>query len=268
MTSSAFRIVRFSLLSALVLSCGDGTAPGTAGAPTAQAGTASVAGGTSTGAPSSAGAAATGTGVGGNGSATGTPVAGGSATGSAGGAESSSGGSASGGSTIGGGSSMAGSTAAASNVPDATSMAVSAYLAAASYTEDTWQSETAAPRERSLETSPHGRVRVWYNDTLAASTAAGKGQWDEEARAIGTPHDSGSMAVKEFYDETDTLIGIATMLKIDGTASQWAYYCEGPSDRCGAEAGVEHTSANPLFGTGALFSPCGFCHGGLIFTEF
>jgi len=143
--------------------------------------------------------------------------------------------------------------APAANVPDESQEAVAAFLEAESYRGDGWQSETAAPRDKANDVSPHDRVRVWHNATLRASQAAGNGI-DLEAPM----HDTGSMAVKEFYDATDTLIGRAAMLKLEGDMRQWVYFCGGPHERCMDSA--------PVYGVGFGVS-CSFCHAGLIYTQ-
>ena len=83
-----------------------------------------------------------------------------------------------------------------------------------------------------------------------------------------SPHTTGSMVVKEIFDEMDQLIAIAALLKLDGNYQQWAYYCQGPADRCGESGGEEFTPENPDYGVGQDFNlACTFCHAGLVFTE-
>ena len=145
-----------------------------------------------------------------------------------------------------------GPAGAGSYPTDSSADGIAAYLASGAYREAPWISETDTPRERTSDVSPHGRVQVWGNDVLVASQQAGNGELG------GTPHDVGSMAVKEMVDDADALVGVAVMLKLD---SDWVYYCEGPADRCGV------TGSTPVWGTG-LDTECGFCHGGIIFNAF
>lgn len=133
--------------------------------------------------------------------------------------------------------------------------AISAFIADGAHRGDGWSADTEAPRERNSDVSPHGRVQVWLNDELVASAAAGNGAYG------GTAHDAGSMAVKELYDEADVLLGAAVMLKLEGDAYEWAYWCDGPEDRCG----VTTAPTDPYYGV-ARDAECSFCHGGLIFN--
>jgi hypothetical protein len=149
--------------------------------------------------------------------------------------------------------------AAPSTIPTENSLpAWEAFLAAGSYTQNGWISETATPREdASMGVSPHGRVRVWFNPTLVASQKAGNG-----ATTMAPPHTAESMVVKELY-EADTLAGYAVSLKVDPTGgpSAWFYYCKGPANRC--STGSVPTTA--LFAKGDL--NCGGCHGGFVLTQ-
>jgi len=138
-------------------------------------------------------------------------------------------------------------------VPGSSAEELAAFLDAMGYREAGWSAQTDAPRDPSSEVSPHGRVRVWRNEILVASQAAGNGT-DLDA----PKHDTGSMVVKEFYDDADALIGRATMLKLEGDLRQWAYYCGGPDARC--------MDSSPVHGIGFGVS-CSFCHGGLVFTH-
>ena len=78
---------------------------------------------------------------------------------------------------------------------DASADAMGEFLADEGHRGEGWTAETDQPRAAADVVSPHGRVRVFLNDELAASQAAGN---------VGnTPHDPWSMAVKEFYDDDD-----------------------------------------------------------------
>jgi hypothetical protein len=103
--------------------------------------------------------------------------------------------------------------------------------------------------------SPHGRVRVWLNDTVVASQQAGNGEFG------GTAHTAGSMAVKEFYDDADTRVGRAAMLKVPGSAFNWVFYCDSSEQaRCGIEEPL------PFYGDMDA-QGCNGCHGGLVYTQ-
>lgn len=136
---------------------------------------------------------------------------------------------------------------------DTSESGIAAYIAAGAYREAPWVAETDAPREANSGVSPHGRVRVWFNDVLADSQRAGNGE------VGGTPHPEGAMTVKELYDDADTVLGVAVMLKLEGAADQWVYTCDETTSRCGS-ADV------PVYGVG-LDTDCGFCHGGVVFNS-
>jgi hypothetical protein len=138
---------------------------------------------------------------------------------------------------------------------DSTQASIVAYLQAETYKQTPWIAETAAPREPTSTVSPHGRVKVWMNDTLVTSQAAGNGMFG------GTAHTAGSMAVKEFYDSTDVYLGRGVMLKVPGTASAWVFYCDSTvHEACGTEDPL------PFYGDMNSFQ-CNGCHGGLIFNQ-
>ncbi len=177
----------------------------------------------------------------------------GSSDGGTGGTSTGTGGGASGGSGTGGGSSD-------DSFPEDTSAAgITAFLQSGAYTNPPWVADVDAPRDASSVVSPHGRVRVYLNPTAVASQAAGKG-------GIGNPPaDVMSMAVKELYDESDVLVGKATLLKTEegDDFGSWTYYCWGPASRCDTESG-DTTEADPIYGL--AISECNGCHGGSIFT--
>jgi hypothetical protein len=145
---------------------------------------------------------------------------------------------------------------------------VVAFLEAGRYKQTPWIAETAAPRPQSLRTSPHEQVRVWMNAPLVASLKGGRdGASDKDAGVTNPPHDRGSMAVKELYDEAGTmLVGVATMYKADEGPSpnSWVYYCHGPEGRC--LTGRASPPTAPIYGRGTVVQ-CGFCHGGNIYTK-
>jgi len=131
---------------------------------------------------------------------------------------------------------------------------LAAFLQSEAYRGDGWTAQTAAPRAASSTVSPHGRVRVWRNDTLIASLEAGNG-----ADLDAPGHETGSMVVKEFYDDADQMLGQASMLKLEGIPREWVYYCGGPDERCMDTA--------PYYGVDLDAPTCGFCHGGFVFTN-
>lgn len=186
-----------------------------------------------------------------------------SATGGSGGStggSSGSGGGATGGASGSGGDATGGTGGGLVDGPaDGSQQSIAAYLTAEQYKTGPWTPETAGPRDASDATSPHGRVRVYLNDTVVQSIAAGNGELTERI-----PHTTGSMAVKEFYDDADTLVGIAAMYKQDGGFTDWAYYCWGPQGRCGTETGTVEED-EPVYGIASAVG-CGFCHGGVVFT--
>ena len=137
---------------------------------------------------------------------------------------------------------------------DLSESGITDWIAADKHRDAPWVAETSAPRPANAATSPHGRVQVWFNDVLAESQAAGNGEMG------GSAHPTGAMVVKELYDDTDVRIGQAVMLKLDGPADAWGYWCDADASRCGD--GMETT---PMYGVG-LDTDCGFCHGGLVFN--
>jgi hypothetical protein len=140
-----------------------------------------------------------------------------------------------------------------------TAEAITAFLQAGGHQGEGWTSQTDQPREASSAVSPHGRVRVYTNDTLVTSLAAGNGGFGSES---GIQHTPGSMAVKEMYDGADTLVGVAVLLKEQAVDGVWVMYCYGPDTRC--TSGVSGTAEAPWFGVDDI--SCGGCHGGNIFT--
>jgi hypothetical protein len=177
------------------------------------------------------------------GTATGGTATGGTATGGT-----ATGGTATGG-TATGGTATGGTTGTG---VDSTQSGLQTFVASGAYKETPWIADVAAPRD-GTSTSPHGRVRVWFNDTLKASQVAGNGM-------AMVAHTTGSVAVKEHYDAADALTGHSVMVKEEGAATAWTYYCEDATTpaNCGGES--------PTYGTAADGVSCSFCHGGLIFT--
>jgi hypothetical protein len=116
------------------------------------------------------------------------------------------------------------------------------------------------PRDASSTSSPHGRVRVYMNQTLLDSRAAGDG-------GIGAAslHPVGCMAIKEMYDESDTLVGAAVIWKDreGGYATGWTFHCWGPAGRCHVDS-EDFTKDTPFHTQDDL--NCSACHGGAFFS--
>jgi hypothetical protein len=141
---------------------------------------------------------------------------------------------------------------------------IGAFLGAQAYRNAPWISETAGPRPRAIDTSPHGTVRVWMNDKLVASLHAGHDGYKDTATGMSHPPiDKGSMAVKEMYDDSGAKIGTAALFKSgDGTAaSSTVYYCKAPIGRC-----LDNQNSEVVYGRGISVG-CGFCHGGMVYTK-
>lgn len=134
-------------------------------------------------------------------------------------------------------------------------LGVEAFLDRGAYREAPWISD-AAPRPRSDATSPHGRVRVYFNSIAADSMRAGND-------GIESPPARRSMIVKELYDADDALLGRAVSMKVEEgkSLSSWLYYCDGPGDACVGDA----ATPTPLYTEGRV-SACHTCHGGGIFA--
>ena len=138
---------------------------------------------------------------------------------------------------------------------DSSQAAIEAYLLAETYKQAPWVPQSAAPREAESVVSIHGKVMVWQNDTQVASAIAAMGSTSATAM-------TGSMAVKDFYDNADMLIGQAVMLKVAGDALKWVFYCKttnaADAARCNDEA------ANPFYGDEN--SSCNQCHFGQVYS--
>ncbi|MDX2053545.1 MAG: hypothetical protein SFV15_14190 [Polyangiaceae bacterium] len=153
------------------------------------------------------------------------------------------------------------------SAPQATVDAIKAFLAAGTHKAAPWKSEGAAPRDALPNSaSPHGKVRVYFNDTLQASSAAGNGAL--VMNKVEKPHTTGSMVVKEMYDAQGAMIGVAANLKVDGDAAAWAYYGVGDKKLFNDQTGGAFSEAAPFFKTApkdGAFS-CTFCHFGYVFS--
>ncbi len=124
-----------------------------------------------------------------------------------------------------------------------------AFLEAGEYKKGGWVSDVAAPRNK-MSISPHGRVRVFFNEKLAE--AHGK---------TPSEYEKGSVVVKEFFDADNKSVGWTALRKVeDGEDeySAWQVYCSGPADRCVQANDV--SVDEPLVGGLADFSACFNCH--------
>ncbi len=144
-------------------------------------------------------------------------------------------------------------TSSASWPSDSSEPRVAAFVASGVWREPPWVPETASPRERTSDVSPHGRVQVWGNEVLLCAQAEGNGEFG------GTLHPAGAMVVEEMFDGADVPLGVAVMLALEG--GDWVYHCDGPASSCLVSGEV------PVWGVG-LDTECGFCHGGLVFNAF
>jgi len=170
---------------------------------------------------------------------------GGSASGSGGTAGSTAGSGGSAGSASGGGGAGGGAAGGASDAPsDVTQAGIEAFLAAKDYRDAAWASDQPAPHDQVEQSSPHGRVQVWFNGTLRTAVAASQ-----------TPRPSGSMIVKELYDAGTNVVGHAVMVRSMATTNQWIYYCVANEDSRCASGSMANTPSYSL-GTGVCS-----CHG-------
>ncbi len=138
---------------------------------------------------------------------------------------------------------------------------MTAFITSEGYKGEGWVAETEAPRDQSMSVSPHGRVRVHQTQILLDSLEVGNGGIGSTS---GVPHPTGSMAVKEMYDDADTLVGAAVLYKYNDESAGWAMWCYGPAERCATGVG-ETTADAPYYGLNPI--DCGACHGGNIFTS-
>ena len=189
-------------------------------------------GGTGTGGTGTGGTGTGGTGTGGSSSGSGGTGTGGSSAGTAGSASGSGGA---------GGGAAGGTTDAPSDVSQA---GIEAFLATNDYRDAGWVSDQPAPHAAVEQSSPHGRIQVWFNGTFRTAFAAEQ-----------TPRPSGSMIVKELYDAGTNVIGHAVMVRSMATTNQWIYYCVASEDGRCAAGSMANTPSYSL-GTGVCS-----CHG-------
>ncbi len=143
---------------------------------------------------------------------------------------------------------------------DLTSAGITQFLSTESYKSTPWTGDTVT-REVVDTTSPHTRVRVFYNPTLIDGDAAGAGELS------GLAFPAGSATVKELYDATDTLVGRAAMFRTEtdqNVRSGWVYYCWGPAGECAiGSPELAESSATAKTDDG----DCSYCHGNTLFTK-
>jgi hypothetical protein len=146
---------------------------------------------------------------------------------------------------------MSGSAGMATNngdyPPDLTIEGIVAMIDAEAYKGATWKSDRTDINTMPDASSPHGNMRVWYNQMMRQGNAAGKG-------TTSMPFDSGSMVVKEIYTGTD-VIGHAVMLR---AGTKWFYYClASESGRCSSSSMAGVADSVTSGGVGSCS-----CHGG------
>lgn len=134
----------------------------------------------------------------------------------------------------------------AQNPPTSNAAAVEAWLAQGTY--KAWACETVAHAQ--MKVSPHGKNRICSNTVTASFT--GK---------VGDERPIGSAAVKELYDDTDTLVGYAVYAKVkptsDGGAS-WYWYERVPTTSMAPN--TNGVVADGLGSEGRALSICVGCH--------
>jgi len=155
-----------------------------------------------------------------------------------------------------GGDTSSGGAAADTTVPSDFSQAgIEAFLAAGTYKSAPWVMD-AAPRDKDGLTSPHGRVRVFYNPAAVTSRNGGfNDPGDDPGNAVN------SMSIKELYDTADTYLGAAVMLRVaeTGNSTDWVYYCASTAGGC-----TNGTDNGPFYFHSAM-NTCDTCHGGLFY---
>lgn len=145
-----------------------------------------------------------------------------------------------------------------SSVPaDGSAEAISAFLEAEGYKEAGWVSVHDAPVPPSIGT-PHGTVRVYMSPALVAFRQSNPDVLEE-------PAVPGAMAVKEMFDDAETLVGKAVIFYPE---SDVIYYCYGPDGRCSSGRPATTIDA-PQYGdaSASAVGQCNVCHSGLVFTE-
>lgn len=162
-----------------------------------------------------------------------------------------------------GGTAPQGGTQSSTFPPSDSRVDIEAFLASDRYTQAPWVSDTSAPRQGGPVTQHDGPVRVWLNPVLVEALKAGR-----DGRENRDYPNAGSMAVKQLFDDSNALVGIAASLKTaDGSAQEsWTYYCYGPGHRC---AQITAPKESPIYGKGSTQAGtnCGFCHGFSVFTD-
>ena len=159
----------------------------------------------------------------------------------------------------GGGSNTGGGSDDGTFPSDTSEAGIKAFLETGSYKSAPWTGDSTV-RVDPADTVPgniHGSVKVFYNPTATQSIAAGNNELNSE-----TPNTQGSMAVKELYDDSGVLVGIAASLKTGAAKPRdnWTYYCESTNDGCTGSLVSE-----PIYGVGV--SSCSNCHSGLFFPK-
>ncbi|MDX2022920.1 MAG: hypothetical protein SF187_21985 [Deltaproteobacteria bacterium] len=139
------------------------------------------------------------------------------------------------------------------------------FLEAGEFRKEGWKADVAAPRPKK-SISPHGRVRVWFNEK------AKSGQTKSPA-----VYEKGSVIVKEMFDDGAQTIGYVSIWKTgdgsDDAANAWLAHCAGDKDRC-VQSSKTPSLDEPVLGDLSTVSECKGCHHsgsspttGLIYTK-
>jgi hypothetical protein len=126
---------------------------------------------------------------------------------------------------------------------------VEAWLAQGSYQD--WKCESSSHPQ--MKVSPHGQNRICSNSLTADFTGA-----------VGTERPVGSAAVKELYDDSESLVGYAAYVKTQATSdggAGWYWY-----ERVPLNSAAPHDSkgvvADGLGSAGTANTICVGCHSG------
>ena len=152
----------------------------------------------------------------------------------------------------------AATTGGSASLPaDPSAAGITAFLQASGHTDPSWLSVHDTPT--TAEIPWHGgAVRVYMSPALVEART-------QNPDPLVAPAAPGVMAVKEFYDEANALVGASVIYYPDATLY---YYCYGPAGRCSGES-PDTTMDAPIWGEASAeaVSSCRGCHAGNIFTE-
>lgn len=136
---------------------------------------------------------------------------------------------------------------------DSSQASIEAFLAAGTYKSAPWVGD-AAIRAGDVVGNIHGNaLQVFFNSAAVTSKTSGD-----------TNSLTGTMVVKEMFDEAGVSIGHAVQLKTGegNTKDDWTFYCSAPegSTLCTGEA-----VPSPIYGAG--LGECGYCHGQMPYAD-